>query len=150
MELDVAYWHWLVLGMLLVAFEIFIPSFTVLWFGLGAFVVAAGLLLLPSVSLGWQLFVWAIATLFFAGAWYKFLRPMMVDKTQAGIAQEAMLGETGLVIKPPTASTRGRVRFSVPILGDDEWEFMCSSEVKLGDKVKIKNILGNALMMDKV
>ena len=41
MELELVYWHWLVLGMLLVGFEIFVPSFTVLWFGLGAVVVAA-------------------------------------------------------------------------------------------------------------
>jgi len=40
MELELVYWHWLVLGMLLVGFEIFVPSFTVLWFGLGAVVVA--------------------------------------------------------------------------------------------------------------
>ena len=46
MEFELLYWHWLVFGMLLVAAEIFIPSFTVLWFGLGALVVG----LLPLVS----------------------------------------------------------------------------------------------------
>ena len=44
MGIQLLYWHWLVLGMLLVAGEIFIPSFNILWFGLGALLV--GLLLL--------------------------------------------------------------------------------------------------------
>ena len=39
MDIQLLYWHWLVIGMLLVVAEIFIPSFTVLWFGLGALVV---------------------------------------------------------------------------------------------------------------
>ena len=37
------YWYWLVFGMALMAVEIFLPSFTALWFGSGAIVV--GLLL---------------------------------------------------------------------------------------------------------
>ena len=39
MELQMLYWHWLVLGVVLIVAEIFIPSFTILWFGLGALVV---------------------------------------------------------------------------------------------------------------
>jgi hypothetical protein len=40
-------WHWLVLGMLLIIAELFIPSFTIFWFGLGALLVAGCLWLLP-------------------------------------------------------------------------------------------------------
>ena len=45
MELHMLYWHWLVLGVVLVVAEIFIPSFTILWFGLGALVVGVVALL---------------------------------------------------------------------------------------------------------
>jgi membrane protein implicated in regulation of membrane protease activity len=38
MDIQLLYWHWLVIGMILVVGEIFIPSFTILWFGLGALV----------------------------------------------------------------------------------------------------------------
>jgi len=34
MDIQLLYWHWLVIGMILVVGEIFIPSFTILWFGL--------------------------------------------------------------------------------------------------------------------
>lgn len=150
MELELVYWHWLVLGMLLVGFEIFMPSFTVLWFGLGAVVVAAFLALVPSLTLGWQLFIWTIFSVVFAAGWFKFLRPKMIDRTKAGITQEAIAGETGMVIKAPSEASRGHVRFTTPILGDDEWEFICEDPVIVGDKVMIKEASGNTLVVNKV
>ena len=44
-------WHWLVLGMLLMIAEIFVPSFTIFWFGLGALSVSGLLWAIPSMSL---------------------------------------------------------------------------------------------------
>jgi len=149
MGIEVESWHWLVLGMMLIGFEIFIPSFTVLWFGLGAFIVAGLLWLLPELTLSRQLFVWGITSIVFALAWFKFLRPLMKDKTKAGIAREAIAGEIGLVVKLPTEASRGRIRFTIPILGDDEWEFICQDKVILGDKLVIKGASGNTLVVDK-
>lgn len=150
MEFEIAYWHWLVLGMILIGFEIFIPSFTVLWFGLGAIIVAVFLMLAPDLAMSWQLFIWSVFSVVFGFAWFKYLRPMMTDKTKAGIAREAIAGETGIVVKQPTATTRGRVRFTIPILGDDEWEFICQQPIELGDKVIILEASGNTLMVEKV
>jgi membrane protein implicated in regulation of membrane protease activity len=42
MDMQMLYWHWLVFGILLVIAEIFIPSFTIMWFGLGAYSGGAG------------------------------------------------------------------------------------------------------------
>jgi membrane protein implicated in regulation of membrane protease activity len=149
MDIGLAYWHWLVLGMLLIGFEIFLPSFTVLWFGLGALVVAGLLLLSPDLAVSWQLFIWAILSVVFGVAWFKYLRPKMTDRTKAGITQEAISGEVGMVIKAPGEQSRGHVRFTTPILGDDEWEFICDESVNVGDKVQIKEASGNTLMVSK-
>ena len=126
------------------------PSFTVLVFGLVAVVVAAFLALVPSLSLGWQLFILTIFSVVFAAGWFKFLRPKMIDRTKAGITQEAIAGETGMVIKAPSEASRGHVRFTTPILGDDEWEFICEDPVVVGDKVMIKEASGNTLVVNKV
>ena len=56
------YWHWLAFGMALMAIEIFLPSFTALWFGAGAILVGILLLLIPSLSLAWQVGIWAVAS----------------------------------------------------------------------------------------
>jgi len=146
----IEYWHWLVLGMVLIGFEIFLPSFITLWFGLGALVVAGLLALLPSLSTSSQLVIWAILSSGFGIAWFKVLRPKMTDRTKAGIAREAIAGETGMVIKAPSEGVRGHVRFTTPVLGDDEWGFICEDSVVTGDKVMIKEASGNTLVVSKV
>ena len=62
MEFELLYWYWLVFGMVLIIAEIFIPSFTIFWLGLAAILVAGVLLMLPDLTISWQLFIWAIAS----------------------------------------------------------------------------------------
>ena len=45
------YWHWLIVGVALTLSEIFIPGFTIFWFGLGGFIAALLLWLFPALSL---------------------------------------------------------------------------------------------------
>jgi len=150
MEFELATWHWLVLGILLVIMEIFIPSFTVLWFGLGALVVGVVLWPLPELPLAAQLLIWIVASCLFTILWFKYFKPRMIDKTTAGIAREAAVGESGQVIKVPAGERRGVVRFAIPILSADEWEFICEQDVAVGDRVFIKEFSGNTLIVVKL
>lgn len=149
MEFAIQDWHWLVFGMLLVMAEIFIPSFTIFWFGLGAVIVAALLWLVPDFAFSGQLVVWALSSSLFTLLWFRFFRPLMIDRTKAGIAREAISGECGQVIKAPTPDGRGLVRFTTPLLGDDEWHFICDAQVAVGDRVCVKDISGNTLIVEK-
>jgi len=149
MEFKVLYWYWLVFGMLLIIAELFIPSFTVFWFGLGAIIVSLILWLLPDMTVSWQLFIWAIASIVFTFLWFKFFKPLMTDRTKAGISREAVLGESGQVIKTPESGRRGMVRFTTPLLGTDEWPFICEQGVGVGDRVFVKDISGNTLIVEK-
>ncbi|GGO83540.1 DUF107 domain-containing protein [Marinobacterium nitratireducens] len=149
MEFVIEDWHWLVFGMLLVMAEIFIPSFTIFWFGLGAVIVAALLWFLPDFGFSGQLVVWALSSIFFTFLWFRFFRPLMVDRTKAGIAREAISGECGQVIRAPSEAARGQVRFTTPLLGDDEWPFICDTPVEVGDRVCVRDISGNTLIVEK-
>jgi inner membrane protein len=133
MNITVEYWHWLVFGMLLIMVEIFVPSFTIFWFGLGGLVVAGLLLISTTIIFTWQLFIWAIASCVFTFLWFKFIRPRMADRTRAGLSREAAIGETGHVIRKPEQERRGMVRFATPLLGSDEWPFICDTDVGVGD-----------------
>lgn len=148
--MEFAYWHWLVLGIGLVIIEIFLPSFTVFWFGLGAMIVGIVLWLFPEMALTIQLTIWIVASCGFAVFWFKALKPKMIDKTSAGIARESAIGEAGQVIKVPIAERRGVVRFTTPVLGSDEWEFICEQEVSIGDRVFVKEFSGNTLIVIKL
>lgn len=148
MEFTILYWYWLVFGMILVITEIFIPSFTILWFGLGAILVSALLWFMPELALSWQLFIWAIASTIFTILWFKYFKPQMKDLTKAGISREAIMGEAGLVVRVPYGNERGVVRFTTPLLGSDEWQFICETEVQSGERVFVKEISGNTLVVE--
>jgi hypothetical protein len=73
----------------------------------------------------------------------------MVDRTKAGISREAILGEIGQVIRIPEQEKRGIIRFTTPLLGTDEWPFICDQQVIAGDRVIVKDISGNTLIVEK-
>lgn len=145
--MDLQYWHWLVFGMILIIAEIFIPSFTIVWFGLAALAVGGLTGLFPALSLTMQLLLWAIFSALLATFWFVVMKPRMLDKTRAGMSREALLGETGQVIRTPEGDRRGVVRFSKPLLGSDEWTFICDEPVQLGDRVQIRDVSGNTLLV---
>ncbi|PLX78040.1 MAG: hypothetical protein C0614_08910 [Desulfuromonas sp.] len=143
------YWHWLVFGMLLMLLELVVPSFTIFWFGLGGLVVGL-LLLLVDISLTWQIFLWIVASSGFALFWFKVLKPKMTDRTTAGIAREAVLGETAMVIGKPKGDRRGELRFAVPMLGSETWSFICSADVEVGERVIVREVSGNTMIVESM
>lgn len=147
MTMTILWYYWLILGMLLILSEMLVPSFTLLWFGLAALLTGLLLLLVPDLDLSYQLLVWALSSIGFTVLWFKYFKPTMIDKTKAGISREAVTGETGLVIKAPRDDTRGVVRFPMPLLGSDEWEFICSTPCSVGDRVEVVDVSGNTLVV---
>ncbi|TXD96742.1 NfeD family protein [Psychrobacter frigidicola] len=140
-------WHWLVLGFLLMIAEMFIPTFASLWFGAAAVIVAALSWLLP-ISLLWQVLIWLSLSVIFMLAWFKYIKPLSVNRTKAGLGGSVIIGETGMIVAKPQADALGRVRFSVPIVGADEW--FCRTrdeEVEVGDRVVVTEIIGNELIV---
>lgn len=149
-DFQMLYWYWLVFGMILILLELAVPSFTMLWFGLGALVVGVLLLLVPGISLTAQILIWIIASSAFVLFWFKVLKPRMTDRTKAGISREAVLGETAMVTRVPEGDRRGEMRFAVPMLGSDTWPFICVDEVVVGERVMVQDVSGNAMMVKKV
>ena len=144
--MEIEYWHWLILGMLLMALEMAVPSFVLLWFGAGAIVSGIVLLVVP-ISLTAQVLIWALASIAFTLLWFKYLKPLSIDKTMAGLPNESILGETGLVIKAPAEQQRGIVMFTTPKLGSEEWPIISEQSIALGDRVRVTGVSGNALLV---
>lgn len=147
--MEILYWHWIVFGIGLICLEVFIPSFTILWFGAGAVLVGAVQYLLPDMSLTAQLLLWTVSSCAFTALWFKYLKPLSVDKTMAGLSLESIQGEVGQVIVAPDGERRGKLRFPAPILGSDEWSFICEDELALGDRVRVTDVSGNSLIVTK-
>lgn len=145
---ELLYWHWLVLGMVLMAVEIVAPSFIFLWFGAGAIVVGIVDVFFP-LPLTWQILLWTTTSLLFVVLWFKCIRPLAIDKTTAGLGGQTIINETGIVISLPQGNEKGEMRFSVPKLGNEQWRFISEDTLALGDRVRVVSVSGNSLIVVK-
>ena len=148
--MELVYWHWIVLGIVLILAEIFIGSFFIFWFCAAAVVVGLSLTIAPSISASTQLIFWTLLSLVFAVAWFRFLKPLSKDVTKAGLSREALIGEIGQVLSVPNGYKRGMVRFPAPLLGSDEWLIMSQDSLSIGDRVSVKDVSGNSLIVVRV
>ncbi len=149
MGFELLYWHWIIFGMILMLAEILMLSFFILWFGAAAVVIGCLLFFIPQLSTTWQIMLWAILSSALAWGWFKYLKPLSIDKTKAGLSKEAISGEVGLVLSAPNGEKRGKLRFPAPILGDDEWLIMSQDSLAVGDSVRVTGVSGNTLVVSK-
>jgi len=138
------WWHWVVLGIVLLLLELAVPAFFLVWFGLGALVVGVALLAVPALSFAWQVLVWIVCSLAFIWLWFKVFKPGFY-KTRAGMSKGAVVGEIGLVIRDIRPFEKGQIRFQKPVLGDEVWESIADEEIKTGERVKVLDVEGNIL-----
>ena len=148
LDTNVAYWHWIVVGLVFAASEIFIPSFFMLWLGISAIIVGI-ILSIIDIAFSTQLLIWTILSLICLVVWFKFISPMMKTKSLSGMALETLIGKTGIVIEHSETTKRGRIRFSAPLLGNDEWEVLCEEKLIPGDRAVVIEVSGNSLIVKK-
>jgi membrane protein implicated in regulation of membrane protease activity len=140
-------WHWFVLGVLLMLSELILPAFAALWFGISAILVGILLWIFPTLDSTAQLVLWMILSILCTVAWFKFIKPLSIDKTKAGLSREATIGQVGMVIQVNMEHEQIRVRFPMPVLGSDEWSCRTLAHVNVGDRVRVVDILGNDLVV---
>ena len=145
----IAYWHWLVLGLLLVTAEIFVSGFILFWFGLAALLIGT-LLIVVDMPITLQLLLWAGISIALLVGWLKYIRPNWKDRSLSGMAAEALAGQVGMAIESNHGRNRGKLKFPAPILGEEEWLFICTEEVAIGDRVKVTDISGNSLIVTRL
>ena len=150
MNQNIAYWHWIVLGLALASLEMLLPNFVLLWFGVSAVVVGVLLWFFP-LTVSAQLLAWVILSLSIVLAWFKWISPRFKTKSLSGMARESMLGQIGTVIEfNPIQAGKGRLRFPAPIVGNDEWQFICEDNIEVGSRVIVREFSGNTLIVKKV
>jgi len=141
--MTIEWWYWVIGGILLILLELVIPSFFILWFGLGALLVA-GALLLVGLSLSAQLLLWILASLAMVALWFRVFSPRR-QRTLIGSAAGDVIGEVGLLVGAVAPFQRGKVRFQRPVLGAEEWACMADSEIPAGERVRVLSIEGSYL-----
>lgn len=142
--MTIEWWQWAIGGIVLILLELAIPSFFVIWFGLGALLVAGVLLLAGELSLTAQLLLWIVASLAMVALWFRVFRPSR-HKTLIGTASGEVIGEVGLLVGAVAPFEHGKVRFQRPILGAEEWACLAETSIPAGERVKVVSIEGSYL-----
>jgi len=146
--MQLEWWAWIVGGIGLILAELLIPSFFVVWFGLGALLVGLLAVLIPGLSLTVQLAIWTAASLAMVMLWFKVFKPGF-HKTRIGTAAGEAVGEIGLLVSAVAPFERGKVRFQRPVLGSEEWACMADAPIAAGERVKVVAIEGSFLTVSK-
>ena len=143
------WWAWIVGGIALIVAELAIPSFFVIWFGLGALLVGLLMLALPDLSLTAQLATWTAASLAMVVLWFRVFKPSF-QKTRIGTWAGEAIGEIGLLVAAVAPFERGKVRFQRPVLGSEEWVCVADSPIAAGERVKVITVEGSFLTVGKI
>ncbi len=142
---DPLWWHWMSFGLILVAAEIVVPSFVIIWFGVAAILIGAvDWLMNPSFTV--ELFWWILLSVLFLVLWFKVFKPD--NFTKRGQADDDM-GTLGIVTEKIDPFEKGRAKFEVPVLGSSEWVVTADDRIEKGEKVIAVKALGNMLKVKK-
>jgi len=142
------WWHWVVLGIVLMLLELAVPAFFLMWFGLGAVVIGLLMLVFPDLSMAYQVIAWTASSMLFVWLWFKVFKPN-IFKTRAGLSRGTFIGEVGLVTKDIRPYEKGQIRFQKPILGNEVWESIADEEIKAGERVKVLEVEGSVLRVSR-
>lgn len=144
----IEWWHWVLGGLGLVLLELLVPSFFIIWFGLGALLVGLSVLALPSLSLTAQVAVWIVASVVMVVLWFSVFKRSQ-HKTLIGTAAGEVIGEVGLLVSAVAPFQRGKVRFQRPLLGAEEWVCMAESAITAGERVRVVSVEGSFIKVAK-
>ncbi len=149
--MELAWWHWMVLGLGLGLVELVVPSFFIIWFGLGALLVGVAMLVAPGMAFSAQILLWTLASVLMTVLWFRVFRHDD-SKTRSGQANEA-LGEIGILVRAVeplgVESARGEVRFQKPVMGSDVWPCLADEAIAAGERVRVLAVDGQILKVGK-
>lgn len=139
-------WHWLILGMLLLGFEVLGTAGFLLGIALAALLQAVILFVVPDMGWQQQLLVFALASVIFTLLYWKLFRrfndrsdqPLLNDRAAQLIGRQ-------LVLAGPIENGLGRIQ-----IGDTLWRAQADENIAAGSKIEIVDSQGMVLVVKQV
>ncbi|AIZ35423.1 NfeD family protein [Pseudomonas parafulva] len=144
--MEMQWWIWLVFGIALILLELVLPTFFILWFGIGAVLVALTALVAPALQLDMQVLLWVALSSVTTLLWFKVFRNKKPDLRWTA---DSVIGEVGLLTASVSQFQKGRVRFQKPVLGNEEWTCIADSDIAAGERVRLSAIEGNIVRVTR-
>ena len=146
--MNLEWWHWAVFGIALVIAELVVPAFFLVWFGLGALLVALVLFLAPALGMTAQIAIWTVASVAMVVFWCRIFKPGM-HKTRIGMSDSNIVGEVGLLVRDAEPFGKGQVRFQKPLMGSEVWDCIADEAIRSGERVKVLGVEGSFLKVGR-
>lgn len=144
--MELVWWHWFVLGLVLIALEIVTPTFFLIWFGLGALLTGI-VVWLAALGLAAQVLIWSASSLVMMGIWLRYFKNPA--DTRPGLAKESVLGTTGLVTRAVNEMSQGEIMFQRPVMGADRWPIIADAPIEVGKRARVVDVLGQILKVEQ-
>jgi membrane protein implicated in regulation of membrane protease activity len=137
----ILWWHWIVLGIALLIWDMSMGTFFILGLGIAAIVV--GILdIFLHLSFTVELAIWMILSILAIAAWFKWFREEPV--TESG-QSNYRLDTLGVVMEDIQPHSRGKVTFDTPVLGNTSWHAISKVNIDKGTRVEIVQINGQLI-----
>lgn len=141
---DLNFWHWLILGVVLLMLELTSGSGFLLWIAIGGFITAVVALFIPMLSWPWQLLLFATFSIFACLLWWHYLKGCTEssDKPNLNRRTAQYIGRT---FELEVAITNGRGKIKI---GDTYW-IVVGEDLPVGSKVKVVSVDGVLLHVEQ-
>ena len=138
------WWHWIVLGIVLLIIELNTGTFFIL--GLGVAAILVGIIdLIFATSFNIELLIWLIISLLSIAAWFKWVKePHHTDSGQSNYRLDTL----GTVEEEIGSNSRGKVRFDAPVLGNTVWHATAKVDIAKETRVKIVQVNGQLIEVE--
>lgn len=145
---DMAYWHWFVLGLVLLILEMFAPGAILLWFGIAALLVGVLMTIMGDlISPSWQWTVFAVLSVASIVVWKLYARKHNLDQTDDGSTLSkrgmALVGHE-FVLSQAIVNGVGKAK-----VGDSHWRVE-GSDLAEGERVTVTACVGATLKVEPV
>ena len=140
----ILWWHWIVLGVALLIWDMSMGTFFILGLGVAAIIVGV-LDIFLDLSFTVELAIWMILSVLVIAAWFKWFREEPV--TESG-QSNYRLDTLGVVMEDIQPHSRGKVTFDTPVLGNTSWHAISKVNIDKGTRVKIVQINGQLIEVE--
>ena len=138
-----SYWHWWVLGVVLVILEVFSPAAFFLWMGVAAGVVGLVLLAVPELSWQYQILLFSGFSIASIVLWRSVLKrhPTRTDQPMLNRRGEQYVGRV-FTLGEPVVNGLGKIR-----VDDSTWK-ISGEDCAAGTQVKVVGVDGVVLIVE--
>jgi hypothetical protein len=138
------FWHWLILGVILIALELVLPGYVVMWIGMAALLTGGLLFLVPGMTWEFQLLIFAILS---AGCLYfgrKYIGSKETPSDHPGLNQRGSdyVGRS-YVLNDSIRDGLGKL-----VIDDTSWR-VSGDDMPKGTSVKVTRLEGATLVVEK-